>query len=263
MEVVRISHSHDVDPGSVPVRAGARVVLLVLLALAAAGTVLGLFKLWPAEDPRADGPENAFTAPGVTFEKATVELVQPVCKRASTGGDAGGDPNGLDQGAEGSAPRCGQVEVTVLGVVSKGERVSVSIAPEVSTSGLRRGDTLEVMRIPPSKGAQASFGFFSVDRDQPLGILAGIFVLAVALVARVRGILALLGLGFGGYILVKFMLPALLNGESGLAVAVVGASAIMFVVLYLAHGLSLRTSAALAGTLAGGVGCVENRLSLP
>jgi len=76
-------------------------------------------------------------------------------------------------------------------------------------------------------------------------------VVVVAAVARLRGVLALIGLGFGAFILVKFMLPALLTGESGLGVALVGSSAIMFVVLYLAHGFSMRTSAALAGTLLG------------
>lgn len=245
---MRISHAHDVDTRAVPVRASARVVLLIALALAAIGTVVGLIVLWPSEDPRPDGPETAFAAPGVTFEKATVELVQPVCERPESGG-AGGEPSPPDQEP---APRCGEVEVTVLAGASKGERVSVSVAPEVTSSGLERGDVLEIMRIPPSEeGAPPSYGFFSVNRDVPLGILAGIFVLAVALVARVRGILALLGLGFGGYVVVKFMLPALLGGESGLSVAVVSASAIMFVVLYLAHGVSMRTSAALAGTLTG------------
>jgi uncharacterized membrane protein len=47
------------------------------------------------------------------------------------------------------------------------------------------------------------------------------------------------------------MLPALLTGEPAVAVALVGAAAIMFVVLYLAHGPSIRTSTALAGTLVG------------
>ena len=246
--MVRISHAHDVDPGTVPVRASARVLLLIALALVAVGTVVGLVQLWPSEDPRADGPENAFAAPGVTFVQAAVEFVQPACERPEPGG-AGGEPSPTDQEP---APRCGEVEVTVLAGASKGERVSVSVPPEVSTSGLKRGDTLEVMRIPPGEeGAPPSFGFFSVNRDLPLGILAGMFVLVVALVARLRGILALLGLGFGGYVLVKFMLPALLTGEPGLSVAVVGASAIMFVVLYLAHGVSVRTSAALAGSLVG------------
>lgn len=242
-----IGHAHGVDHGAVPVRPSARVSLLIALVLAATGTVIGLVRLWPSGDPRVDGPVNAFAAPGVTFEKATVEVVEPVCERP----DPGGAEKGPGESPQRAISRCGEVEVTVLGGSSRGERVSVTVPPEVSASGLQRGDTVEVMRIPPRDGAAASFGFFSVNRDLPLGILAGVFVLAVALVARVRGILALLGLGFGGYVLARFMLPALLTGESGLAVAVVGASAIMFVVLYLAHGVSMRTSAALAGTLTG------------
>jgi len=42
----------------------------------------------------------------------------------------------------------------------------------------------------------------------------------------------------------------LLEGRSPVAVAVCGSAAILFVVLYLAHGLSIRTSTALLGTLA-------------
>ena len=73
----------------------------------------------------------------------------------------------------------------------------------------------------------------------------------MAIVARLRGVLALVGLGFGGLVVIKFMLPALLEGQPGIRVALIGSAAIMFVVLYLAHGLSTRTSTALAGTLFG------------
>jgi uncharacterized membrane protein len=51
-------------------------------------------------------------------------------------------------------------------------------------------------------------------------------------------------------VMAVFVLPALLAGESALPVAVVGGAAILFAVIYLAHGVSLRTSAALLGTLA-------------
>jgi uncharacterized membrane protein len=50
-------------------------------------------------------------------------------------------------------------------------------------------------------------------------------------------------------ILIVFVLPALLDGQPPLAVAVVGASAIMICTLYLSHGVSLRTSVSLLGTL--------------
>jgi uncharacterized membrane protein len=51
-------------------------------------------------------------------------------------------------------------------------------------------------------------------------------------------------------ILLFFVLPAILHGESPLLVAVVGASAIMFAAMYLTQGVSVVTSVAVAGTLA-------------
>jgi uncharacterized membrane protein len=48
-----------------------------------------------------------------------------------------------------------------------------------------------------------------------------------------------------------FTLPALLAGSNALAVGLVTASALMFVVLYLAHGFTARTTTALLGTMAG------------
>ena len=69
--------------------------------------------------------------------------------------------------------------------------------------------------------------------------------------ARVRGLAALIGLGLSFLVLIKFMIPALLSGESPLGVALVGCAAIMFVLLYLAHGVSIRMITALIGTLFG------------
>ena len=57
--------------------------------------------------------------------------------------------------------------------------------------------------------------------------------------------------GFAGFILVKFMFPALVSGSNPLLIGLIGSSAIMFVVLYAAHGFSARTSTALVGTLFG------------
>ena len=47
-----------------------------------------------------------------------------------------------------------------------------------------------------------------------------------------------------------FVLPAILDGSSPVVVAVVGASAIVFVALYMAHGAGPMTTVALLGTLA-------------
>jgi uncharacterized membrane protein len=58
-------------------------------------------------------------------------------------------------------------------------------------------------------------------------------------------------LAFAGFILTQFMFPALIVGHDPVLVGLVGSSAIMFVVLYAAHGFSGRTTTALIGTLFG------------
>jgi uncharacterized membrane protein len=67
---------------------------------------------------------------------------------------------------------------------------------------------------------------------------------------RLRGMAALAGLAATFVVLLTFVLPAILQGGSPVLVSTVGASAITFLALYLAHGFSLKTTVALIGTLA-------------
>src|SRR5919106_796914 len=81
----------------------------------------------------------------------------------------------------------------------------------------------------------------------------GVFTIGLAelVLGRLRGLAALIGLAATLAALLTFILPAILDGQSPLLVAVVGASAIAFVAIYLAHGFSTMSSVALLGTLAG------------
>ncbi|GAB2887672.1 YibE/F family protein [Nocardioides pacificus] len=226
------SHAHG-RPPEVEVGRTARIVLLAFLALAGLGTVLGLLLLWPADD---EVPEAvAYAAEGVSFTSAEVVSLGPPCPVISS-----------EDGGTAPAADCNRLVSDV-----DGEEVTLTVPSEVADSGLREGDTVKLMLIPATAERAASYGYIGIERPLPLTAMAIAFVLVVALVARVRGLLALVGLGIAGATLAWFMLPALLAGENGAAVALVGSSAIMFVVLYLAHGISLRTSTALAGTLLG------------
>ncbi|MFP5334500.1 MAG: YibE/F family protein [Actinomycetes bacterium] len=73
----------------------------------------------------------------------------------------------------------------------------------------------------------------------------------VVAVARLRGLAALLGLAAAYLTIASFMLPALRAGENPLLVALTGSVAIMVVVLYAAHGFTMKTTTALLGTVAG------------
>jgi uncharacterized membrane protein len=73
----------------------------------------------------------------------------------------------------------------------------------------------------------------------------------VLVVARWRGLAALVGLVVSFVGIGVFTLPALIEGSPPVAVALVTASALMFVLLYLAHGVTARTTTALLGTFGG------------
>nr|WP_231126630.1 YibE/F family protein [Motilibacter aurantiacus] len=129
--------------------------------------------------------------------------------------------------------------------------VEVDLAPDVVQSGVSPGDRVRLAHVPAAGDAPESWLFLDFVRDLPLALLAVSFALLVVLVARLRGLAALAGLVVTGFAVLEFMLPALLVGRDPLLVGVVGSSAILLVVLYLAHGISVRTTTALLGTLFG------------
>ena len=208
---------------------GPRRVLLAMLALAGVATVVGLVVLWPTSSP----PSVQYAAEGVTFPTARVLAVNKPCPVIVA------DPTQPAGGGDGFPEGCDEARVEVLEGAAKGVETAIRVPPGTVDSGLRKGDVVKVVAIPAQDDRPASYAYFGTQRGTPI------------LAMTVAFVLALLGLLFAGVVLARFMLPALLLGSSGLGVALVGSSAIMFVVLYLAHGISVRTSTALAGTLVG------------
>ncbi len=251
------THGHTAPEasGTVAVSTLARVALTLFLVLVGAGTLFGLVRFWPGTAETPDRVSTTdFAAPGVTFPIAEVRQVLPVCEGSDAGTGAGSAAGQGGEAVDGD-PTCGAITVQLQQpTATSGDVrpvVSVSVPPAISTSGLREGDTVTLLRTPAQDSQPETYSFLQVQRGAPLSLMLALFLVVVAVVARWRGVLALVGLVFGGLVVVKFMLPALLEGQSGLLVALIGSSAIMFVVLYLAHGLSVRTSTALAGTLFG------------
>ncbi|RYY41939.1 MAG: YibE/F family protein [Actinomycetales bacterium] len=124
----------------------------------------------------------------------------------------------------------------------------------LARGGRRHGHAVAVgvggPRIAPA-GQEATFEFYDFQRSFPLLALAIAFAVLVVAVARWRGLFALVGIGVTLLALMQFILPALLAGRSALPVAIVGSTVIMTLVLYLAHGVSIRTTSALFGTYFG------------
>ncbi|MEJ7801535.1 MAG: YibE/F family protein, partial [Ilumatobacter sp.] len=121
---------------------------------------------------------------------------------------------------------------------------------EESTDGfLAEGDDILVVTFTTESG-QPSFSFYDYQRGNAMVWLLALFVAAVLLLGRWRGLGAIGGLLFSLLVIVVFTLPAILDGSNSLTVALVTASVIAFAALFLAHGIGLATAVALVSTIA-------------
>ena len=210
--------------------------MLLLLVPIGLATIVGLFVLWPSGEPsQAQQVAETFLPPGTTYPEASVVSVKML--------DCGGD-TGAQQA------QCATAVVEILDGEGKGDFQEIELSADVVANGVEKGDTLVLTRDAGAEGG-AAYGFFDYARGTPIVVLAIAFAVVVGLVARLRGLASLLGLAFAFFILFQFVLPAILSEDSPTLVSLVGSSAIMFVVLYLAHGFSARTTTALVGTLFG------------
>jgi hypothetical protein len=131
----------------------------------------------------------------------------------------------------------------------KGETFSFDYSGVPGSRMPTRGDELFLARSEEAGGGP-TYHFADYRRDPGLLILAVIFVVVVIALSRWQGVTSLIGLALSLLVLIRFVLPAILAGESPVLVAIVGAAAVMFVTLYLAHGINARTTTAILGTLA-------------
>ncbi|WP_308121848.1 YibE/F family protein [Actinotalea ferrariae] len=215
-----MSHQH------VPVAASRRTRLLLtaLLAPVLLATVVGGLLLRAPDD---DAPRLETMAPGSSVAEVTVTAI---------------DPDATDM-------------AQLAARTADGDEVEVHAPPEYLPE-IEVGDAVRVIVLPTADLAGAPPGtpthvFVDFVRGPPMLLLAGVMAVLVVAVARLRGAAALLGLGLSLAGLAWFTLPALIAGRPAAAVAVVSATGIMVVVLYLVHGFSARTSTALVGTVVG------------
>ena len=231
-----------VDPDELRRHRRALRILIVVLIPLAIWTVVGLIVFWPGDVSDRVNPDLAggYNIPGVTYPSARITEV----KEISCDGLPGSTPDV-------SELNCAEVVVELLEGDDKGLAVSVPLTEAVYSSGVEVGQVIKLTRVPAIEDQPAQYQFADFERRTPLIVLTVIFAIAVVAVARWRGFASLIGLVFAGFILVKFMFPALVAGSNPVLVGLIGSSAIMFVVLYAAHGFSARTSTALVGTLFG------------
>jgi uncharacterized membrane protein len=207
----------------------------IILAAVAAATVAGMVVLWPGE--RESVLSEGLTAP--TERAEVTEVTSGPCPPPQPGTcvtvraqlESGPDEGTVVTLPIGSGP--------LLPDVAAGDaiRVSAAVAPEGAPAP---GGAL------PSAAPQ--YNFVDFERRLPMLWLALAFVALVIAFGRLRGALALVGLAASIAVVIVFVVPAILDGSSPLAVALVGSMAVMLLTISLAHGLGPKSIAAMLGT---------------
>jgi uncharacterized membrane protein len=98
---------------------------------------------------------------------------------------------------------------------------------------------------------QGNLIFSDFVRGSPMLWMFLAYLVVVIVVARWRGVGALIGLFLALGIVLFFTVPSLIEGNSPLLVGLVTGSGALVVLLYLAHGINARTTTAYLGTIAG------------
>ncbi|WP_326651095.1 MULTISPECIES: YibE/F family protein [unclassified Streptomyces] len=241
------SHSHNHGPAA-PVSKHLRKVIAAVLIPFSTAVVVGLFVLWPGGAP--DHQRSGVGFDRQTEQGSVVAVEKVNCKDVNA---AQVPPTGDTSTPEGREAvnsqkgSCSKATIKVTSGKDKGRTFTEIVQPD-SPRQLSKGQGV-VVAYAPDAPRDLQYSVTDVDRKLPMALLALIFALAVVVVGRMRGVMALIALAASFAVLTLFILPAILQGSNPLVVAVIGASAIMLIALYLCHGLTARTSVAVLGTL--------------
>ncbi|MFI5835458.1 YibE/F family protein [Micromonospora sp. NPDC051300] len=195
-------------------------------------TVIAALALWPRQGPEPTG------GPDVPRHQGTVTRVVtepcPPTPESPTGEDG----------------PCGTVTVAAEQGPDAGRQVETPVPAGPGAPRVEVGDKVILVELTdPADPTVKVYNIAEHQRGTPLVWLVALFAAAIVAFGRWRGLAALGGLVASFAILLGFVLPGIGAGRSPLPVAIVGAALIMFVVLYLTHGISAQTSVAVLGTL--------------
>jgi uncharacterized membrane protein len=224
-------HRHDEDLGRRALDAPAvRQAMVGVVAVLVVAALVGLAVWWPRGDPDVDREALGYA-----------DRVDATVTAAEIG------PCSYDPSTE-----CNTVSARIASGPEEGTfaTLEADVGTRTQVSKLVVGDDIVLNDAGPDVDAAGRYSFADVQRRMPLVILALIFGVAVVALGRLRGLLALAGIGITVGVLLAFVFPALLRGASPVGVALTGAIIIAVSTIYLAHGVSDRTTVALVGTIA-------------
>jgi uncharacterized membrane protein len=225
------SHGHSHDHPRHEVAGDVRRTLVVTTAVLLAAALIGVAVFWPRDSLSLDREALGF---GDRVQATVTGSETRPC-------------------AEQPTDRCLTVTARIDSGDDAGDTATIETVVDGGPTQLKRlveGDAIVLNDAGSDVPAEVRYSFADMQRATPLVVLALLFAAVVVALGRLKGLLALAGIVLSMGVLLVYMFPALLAGSSPVGVALSGCAVIAFGTLYLAHGISDRTTVALLGTLA-------------
>jgi len=198
---------------------------------------LGYAQVNSETDPEVLGINHNFSQPikATTFKAEVIDILR-LEERFRTDGSIFTQQDLLLRGLEGDFQN---QEITYAGISEV----------EVANSNLYEvGDRVFVDAYLDEFG-QGSFYVVEFVRSGPLYILATIFILMVLLIGRFKGFKALISLGLSFVIIIKFILPQILNGRDPFIISLLGGLSILVLIIYITEGIKRKSHLAILSVL--------------
>jgi uncharacterized membrane protein len=215
------------------VRSPLGATMVVCLAALVAVTVVGLIVLWPHGALKHSS--SLVSTKTVAAEVTAVKKVPCSFQVAGPGG-------------------CQIATVKVLEGRNKGATARLQLSGASGPVSAKVGDRVRVFKTPaPPPGTPVTeqpppYSFADFDRRAPMLWLTVAFVVLLLLTGRFNGLRALIGLAASLAVLLKFVIPSILDGHSPLAVALIGSFGVLLATIPVSYGIGAKAIAAWLGT---------------
>lgn len=115
---------------------------------------------------------------------------------------------------------------------------------------VKEGDQV-LLLLELDEGRLQNVHLSGIARDRYIYILLAIFIFSVILIAWGKGVKAIITLALMGFVILRWLLPLILQGYNPLILTVLFSCLITLVTLLIVSGVNTKTAAAILGTIGG------------
>lgn len=158
----------------------------------------------------------------------------------------------IEEYSDGGIPKK-NVKVKILEGEYKGKGVNIEYIPVEYSSNdykLVKG-TKVLIKLEFNQSGKAEARIINISREDHLKILGMIFLTSVILFGGIKGILSVTSLGITGLIIVKLMIPMILDGHNPMLVSIISTIIIILISFILISGFTRKSLVAILGTTGG------------